>query len=541
MTGIFASVFSIFGSSLICLSVGHKGKREIRENTLYQLLLGLSISDILSTTAMLLGPFSVPEDPATATLWAIGNQATCSVTAFMIITFVAASTFYNFFISVHFWRIVRNQEKQKRNASADRNFQISAHCCSLLPSILLGSVGLVVGGYGPHEFLTICYTSTASGKMISRVRMFLSVSATLASAYFTASLVRTVRARFRRSDRYLKRAMSQGLVTGTGTPEVGESRAFDWRNSMKAFRSSMHLGKSCTHLGRRNMDVAGSSTEIASSSQLAAEGPTLPDGQDFEPSTHSVSENPTGGGSAPLSGLRRNGSHGSGTNQRKERSQQREVATQAVWYMLAYLNSSLVPTVALIIMNVTDAYKNEGTPQYFFLLWCLCFFTPIQGALNFIVYIRPRYNGWQAHLEREQQDRQSQSNSLTDSGGKIENKKASMYHILKMAVLKDVPRKMRRQSIAISTNAGESMRQVEVSFARDIVTSTTPVGAEGTTIAHPIFHSTPPMASLSSSSAAENQTSFGSIDSNDHSREEEVEIAGMEESEVSHETESDIV
>ena len=527
------------GSALICFSVGRRGRREIRENTLYQLLFGLSLSDIISTTAMLLGPFLVPKDASTATTttstqWAIGNTATCTATAFFLVTFGAAATFYNFFISLHFWRSVRAQQKQNSHASADRTFQISAHCCSLIPSFIFGFAGLLNGGYRPHEFLTVCYTTTNTGKMISRARLLLMGIVTVASVSFTVSLVRIFRARFRRSSRYTQTAISQSYLSrSSATPvDSNKSSAFEWRTSIWALRSNLHFGRSSIYYDKRSMDTSGNSTDISSShTGVVAEDPTTPHGQDFEPSTRSSSENPTDGGLTLLPGLRRISSNGSDTtSQRKVKSQQKEVAVQAVWYTVAYLNSSLVPAIALIIMNVTDAGENEGKPQYFFLLWCLCFFPPIQGALNFVVYIRPRYKGWQAHFAREQERQPPSSLSSHNSSGKNLNKKTSMYLVMKMAVLEDVPRKVRRPSIAISTGAaGESMRPGKVSFAPDVSeTSTKPVGAGGASTTQPIFHPTPPMASLSSSA----HTPSESVHGDDLSSEKDIEISGMEESET---------
>jgi hypothetical protein len=78
---------------------------------------------------------------------------------------------------------------------------------------------------------------------------------------------------------------------------------------------------------------------------------------------------------------------------------QKAVATQAILYTLVYLNSCFWMALAEGIRNVEKLSDNEVsyTGKYA-MFWLVYFFVPLQGALNFVVYIRPRYHTWRGHL-----------------------------------------------------------------------------------------------------------------------------------------------
>jgi len=71
--------------------------------------------------------------------------------------------------------------------------------------------------------------------------------------------------------------------------------------------------------------------------------------------------------------------------ERKHFKRSRETLKQAFWYIGAFLATWICPTIFQITFMVTNHT----------VLWPLVFmtalFVPIQGALNFIVYLRPKY------------------------------------------------------------------------------------------------------------------------------------------------------
>lgn len=84
---------------------------------------------------------------------------------------------------------------------------------------------------------------------------------------------------------------------------------------------------------------------------------------------------------------------------RDERSEEqlRQVLTQAVLYSLAYFNTFIWPFVAACFTTFVpaekfDAKKNDIGVYIVSLLCCVCF--PLQGALNFFIFARPKAQQW---------------------------------------------------------------------------------------------------------------------------------------------------
>jgi len=62
----------------------------------------------------------------------------------------------------------------------------------------------------------------------------------------------------------------------------------------------------------------------------------------------------------------------------------RMVATQGLWYLLPFYATWVFPVVTEITEMVTAKYFDP-------MVILVAFFLPFQGALNFIIYMRPRY------------------------------------------------------------------------------------------------------------------------------------------------------
>jgi len=76
---------------------------------------------------------------------------------------------------------------------------------------------------------------------------------------------------------------------------------------------------------------------------------------------------------------------GSQTTTRKESAKRsRMVAKQGLWYLLPFYATWVFPVVTEITEMVTAQYYNP-------MVILVAFFLPFQGALNFIIYMRPRF------------------------------------------------------------------------------------------------------------------------------------------------------
>ena len=76
---------------------------------------------------------------------------------------------------------------------------------------------------------------------------------------------------------------------------------------------------------------------------------------------------------------------GNQTTTRKESAKRsRMVAKQGLWYLLPFYATWVFPVVTEITEMVTAQYYNP-------MVILVAFFLPFQGALNFIIYMRPRF------------------------------------------------------------------------------------------------------------------------------------------------------
>jgi hypothetical protein len=80
----------------------------------------------------------------------------------------------------------------------------------------------------------------------------------------------------------------------------------------------------------------------------------------------------------------------------------RTIGSQAVWYTLAYMVGLICVVLANVIEGIflEDSLEGLGDePLYFAGIFMLWLFFPLQGFLNCLVYIRPRWVRWKAYYE----------------------------------------------------------------------------------------------------------------------------------------------
>ena len=72
----------------------------------------------------------------------------------------------------------------------------------------------------------------------------------------------------------------------------------------------------------------------------------------------------------------------------------KEVAWQSIWYSVAYGNTFVWPFVMVIIATVGKIHGSQGNPALYLVQLFSWMFLPLQGAINAVVYLRPRYREW---------------------------------------------------------------------------------------------------------------------------------------------------
>lgn len=205
----FTSLLSIYGSvSIIVIIIKKKAW-----NYLFQrIVLGLSVADIVATTAAILQPFLVPS--STGLKFAIGNQGTCTMVGFFFIFALTAniysaelSLFYMVTVSYH-WSA----------AKASKILEPWVHLVPWVPPIILGSFGLFYGAFNPSVAFGICYfnhypldcqmnpeidcTRGANAARIALAVAACPVGAAAVGIICTWTVFRTVRKQSQRCERY---------------------------------------------------------------------------------------------------------------------------------------------------------------------------------------------------------------------------------------------------------------------------------------------------------------------------------------------------
>ena len=107
---IFAGI-SFVASTIITIMVGkstrlgngmRRNASSLRSSPYHRIVFGLSISDMLQSFALILGPFSAPEYVPQA-LWGAGNDFTCRINGFMFYNMGSTNTpLYIFFLCYYF-------------------------------------------------------------------------------------------------------------------------------------------------------------------------------------------------------------------------------------------------------------------------------------------------------------------------------------------------------------------------------------------------------------------------------------------------------
>ena len=413
-----ASALSVVGSSLILVSIFKQQSLSFLANdTLHQFLVGLSIADIIATITVGTGAFWIPVDRFEDNPWAIGNETTCSIAAFFYVCFATIASFYSCFMSIYFWRTIRSSRRTSTAGVSEQCFRIGAHVVSLLLPLALSSVGFVTNTYHTQSFARFCYYGkdnkcAASDDQDSARVWGLDDSED--------------------GNTWIKEQ-------GNGNPDLWEDEEFGEESSDDCDKSPRKL----LNLFRTAVITLLALISIFCTVSVACTvRATLRKSQRY--SSRTLADD-----------LRESvGTLSEPRQSRKESQKEQEVAAQAIWYTVAYINSFFFLIVTAIVLNLVDApYAKFAEPGFYAMLLLTYMTIPLQGALNFIVFIRPRYNAWRQHLSIPQGQRSSSSAKSSDQfGDDTDNPTTATvvdspwWFVLRKAILEPIPTSSVRRS-----------------------------------------------------------------------------------------------
>jgi hypothetical protein len=111
----FTAIASVVGSSLIIRDVILVGKNKLDDiSTRHRLLAGMSVFDLLSSSAWFLTSWPIPEDipNGVSTLWNVGNQQTCTAQGFFV-QLAIGTVIYNACLALYYLLVIRNGWKNE--------------------------------------------------------------------------------------------------------------------------------------------------------------------------------------------------------------------------------------------------------------------------------------------------------------------------------------------------------------------------------------------------------------------------------------------
>lgn len=141
---IISACLSICGSSLI---IGRIVRCKSYIGSPYnRIMLGLSISDIISSFAAGFGVFLLPKETSPR-VWAFGNETTCNMLGFLTQLAIGA-VWYNGLLSLYYLFTVKFGVKRKSFAS---KYEVWFHLSAFFYFFATGVAGLIIDLYGELE------------------------------------------------------------------------------------------------------------------------------------------------------------------------------------------------------------------------------------------------------------------------------------------------------------------------------------------------------------------------------------------------------
>lgn len=340
-----SAILSIAGSSCIL----RLARRDFFSQMQQRLMIYVSLSDIGLSLTVLLMPYALPPGMGYDYV-ASGTADTCTAFGFFLGTFVWTGGCYNCYLSLYFLATIRYQWKE--NTRSNRRckiplWEIGIHLLTLMVVWLGAGIAAAKDLIHPNTFFPMCYLG--------------------ANPYACDE-----------GDQVCEEAVSAGYKLVTGLKGMAYSTfvvvtcisywstfMLYWTVRQKMRRSSHFRFSAEAHDDPGSLDASRMSQSRISHTSHSRTDATA---------------------SAP-----------SGDDPFQKRVLQ--VRTQATLYALVYFNSVIwfVLFGALVgIIDPTELQEKKATPGLYTLQILGAMFGPLQGFLNFLVYIRPKVMRWRA-------------------------------------------------------------------------------------------------------------------------------------------------
>ena len=332
-----SSSLSILGSSYILWEVLSDPRK--RSKVFYRLLFALSVSDIFSSTAFFIGTWAVPQGTP-GVLNPLGTHATCQAQAFFVYASIIPLNF-NACLALYYLLSIRYGWKE-------RNIRTYVEPLCYMFAIGLGFAGglfgLLSGVFGPANF----WCSIQPSVLTKNTWLIWYIPAWIVLCFVTVVMIAVyvhVLQIEKKLERYNFAKYSLTNVSGGGDLPINQSLTISNSNKHNTKEDS----------GGCDGSIHGSLT----TSQVGAMSNSQKVGKERKKKKQQqIIE--------------------------RKRKQSQQVAMQAMYYCLAFYLTLAFPTMVRSIQAL------NGNPPYALKLLHMIFL-PLQGFMNFLVYMRLRW------------------------------------------------------------------------------------------------------------------------------------------------------
>lgn len=153
-TGCFASLSSIFGSTMVAWHCNSRRKTSMQ----HRLLFALSCTDLISSIMLMGLPSFVPEGTP-GHFFAVGNATSCAVSGFFFVACFLATTFLNAGLSLYFLFTIRYGADP---LTLRKRLELPLYILAPLICLLVATLGVIAQGYVPVPIFNSCFLGTCS-------------------------------------------------------------------------------------------------------------------------------------------------------------------------------------------------------------------------------------------------------------------------------------------------------------------------------------------------------------------------------------------
>lgn len=403
------SILSILGSIFIAQEIIRHPKK--RKTVYHRLILALSLSDISVSSACFVGSWGIPKNTA-GIFMPLGNEITCKMQGFLI-QLGMTTPFYNASLSLYYLLIINYGYKEKDVLKIEPLF----HLVPLLWGFGTAILGLAWDQY--HNSNLWCWISSTPQTKVLRWALFYGPLWVI--LFFVTVLMFVVYRYVHLQERAVAKYDFESSVANVDQGDQTKSM----RGGEVTFQDETDTGEGTTSKDITNVEIIGNNDNNA------ATDTEMPSNNSNNDNNNNNSNN-----KRSVRTLTSALSRKKTKRLREKYKYSRTVAIQSFFWCFAFWMAYIFPSLVRLIQTINGK-------TYYPLLILFAIFFPMQGFLNFLVYLRPRFK---RYLEKKAQRQRDDDSS--GGGGRAVLKMSSIIRGLKGSTYLSSGRNFASSSVA---------------------------------------------------------------------------------------------